>query len=232
MIKLFKFPPAFNLPDPSPFCMKAMVLLKMANLAFNPIETTNPSAGPKGKLPAIEDDGELIGDSEIIRWHIERKYGFDFDKGLGPVERAQAHAFARMLEERTYWLEVYQRWMTEPNWSTIRRTFFDGMPPVVRNLVPVVARRKVRGYLDGQGIGRHTDDERAEMAVRDMRAVAAHLGDKPFFMGATPTGADATVYSFLAATIEPPFASAMKEEALRHANLVAYAKRMRERYFA
>jgi glutathione S-transferase len=232
MIKLIKFPPAFNLPDPSPFCMKVMVLLKMAGLAYEPVVTTNPGKGPKGKLPAIEDDGQRIGDSEIIRWHIERKYGIDFDQDLGPAERAQAHAFARLLEERTYWIEVYNRWLTEPNWSTIRRAFFGGLPPVVRSLVPILARRKVRGYLDGQGIGRHTAEERREMGARDVRAIAQHLGDKPFFMGAAPTGADATVYAFVAAAVDPPFASPMKEEALRHANLVAYNKRMRERFFA
>ena len=232
MIKLIKFPPAFNLPDPSPFCMKVMVLLKMAGIAYEAVVTTNPGKGPKGKLPAIEDGGRLIGDSEVIRWHIERTYGIDFDKGLGPTERAVAHAFARMIEERTYWIEVHNRWLTEPNWSTIRQTFFGGLPPIVRSLVPILAKRKVRSYLDGQGIGRHSDEERREMGIRDMRALATHLGDKPFFMGAAPTGADATVYPFAAAVVDTPFASPMKDEALKQANLVTYTKRMRERFFA
>ena len=30
MITLYTFGPKFGLPDPSPFCMKALVLLKMA----------------------------------------------------------------------------------------------------------------------------------------------------------------------------------------------------------
>ena len=231
MIKLFKFHPAFDLPDPSPFCLKAMVLLKMADLAYTPIPTNNPGRGPKGKLPAIDDDGLLIGDSEIIRWHIEKKYGFDFDRGLGPAERAQAHAFARMLEERTYWLEVHNRWIDAANWPTIRRTFFGRLPPLLRDWVPIVVRRQVRGNLRAQGVGRHGDGERAEMGRRDIRAMADHLGDKAFFMGAAPSGVDATVYAVVANCFDSPIPSPMKDEALRHPNLSAYNKRMRERFF-
>jgi len=88
MIKLIQFPPAFGLPNPSPSCMKVEILLKMAGLAYTIESASNPGKGPKGKLPAIEDDGALVGNSELIRWHLERKYGVDFDKGLGDAERA------------------------------------------------------------------------------------------------------------------------------------------------
>src|SRR5262249_1432920 len=98
MITLIKFPTAFGMPDPSPFVMKVMMLLRMAGLPFETEVARNPGRGPKGKLPAIRDEGELIGDSEIIRWHIERKYAIDLDRGLSPVERATAHAYARMIE--------------------------------------------------------------------------------------------------------------------------------------
>jgi Glutathione S-transferase N-terminal domain len=45
---------------------------------------------PKGKLPYIVDDGEAVGDSTFIRWHIEKKYQIDFDRGLTPEQRAIA----------------------------------------------------------------------------------------------------------------------------------------------
>ena len=34
MITLFTYGPMFGLPDPSPFCMKAEILLKMAGLPY------------------------------------------------------------------------------------------------------------------------------------------------------------------------------------------------------
>jgi glutathione S-transferase len=229
MIRLLQFPPTFSLPNPSPFCIKVEVLLKMAGLPYETVIVPDPRKGPKGKLPAIEDDGQLIGDSELIRWHLERKYKLDFDRELSEAERAVAHAFARLLEERTYWVMVYNRWIA--HWPLLRDTFFGRLPPVVRSLVPPLIQRKVRGYLRAQGVGRHTDAEIYEMGVRDMKAIAAQLGDKPFFMGSEPTGVDATVFATVVSIIDAPFESPVKDAARRHANLADYSKRLRARYF-
>ena len=232
MIRLLQFPPAFNVPNPSPFCVKAELLLKMAGLPYECVVLSDPRKGPKGKLPAIEDDGEIIGDSEIIRWHIERKYKVDFDRGLSEVERATAYAFARLLEERTYWVLVYHRWIAEANWPIIRRALFGSLPPVVRDIVAPLLRRKVRRDLRGHGLGRHAQAEINEMGIRDLRAIATQLGDKPYFMGAEPSGVDATAFATVVNIIDPPFDSPVRQEALGHANLVGYSKRLRAKYFA
>ncbi|HYB10921.1 MAG TPA: glutathione S-transferase family protein [Alphaproteobacteria bacterium] len=231
MIKLYQFPTAFGVPNPSPFCVKVEVLLKMAGLDYESIVSTNPGKGPKGKLPAIEDKGKMIGDSEFIRLHIERQYGIDFDKGLDGRERAVAHAFARLFEERTYWALVYSRWIDESNWPKVHSAFFGSMPPVLRTVLPAMFRKKVRGYLNGHGIGRHSQDEIYALGVSDIRSAADWLGEKHYFMGEAPTGVDATVYAFTENLISPPHETPMKAEALRHANVVAYTRRMRERYF-
>jgi glutathione S-transferase len=97
MITLYGFGPAFGLPDPSPFVMKAELLLKMAGLPYK-ADTGGMRKAPKGKLPYIVDDGEAVGDSTFIRWHIEKKYQIDFDRGLTPEQRAIAWAFEKMLE--------------------------------------------------------------------------------------------------------------------------------------
>lgn len=229
MITLMHYGPAFGLPDPSAFCMKAELLLKLAGLHYESDTVGDPRRGPKGKLPAIRDDGMLIGDSELIRSHIERKYGVDFDRGLDDAARATAHAFARMLEERTYWVLIFNRWIE--NWPATRATFFGRLPPVVRQVVPALVQRKVRADLNGHGLGRHGRDDIYAMGIADMRAVATQLADTPFFMGGAPTGADATVYAFVAGILDPPFESPLKDEVRRHANLVAYAARMRERFY-
>lgn len=231
MITLIKYAPAFGLSDPSPFCMKAELLLKLSGLPYVNEIAGDPRRGPKGKLPAIVDDGTTIGDSEIIRWHIEAKYKIAFDKGLTEFEKARSHAFARMLEERTYWAIVYSRWIEPENWPAFSAALFAGMPPVLRNLIPPIARRKVRGYLKAQGIGRHSRDELYKMAAADIRAVAVELADKAFFMGPEPKGIDATVYAFMASIVEAPFETPLKAEALRHANLMAYCRRMKGRFF-
>jgi glutathione S-transferase len=232
MIKLIQFPRAFGLPNPSPFCIKVEVLLKMAGLAYECEFATNPGKGPKGKLPAIEDDGQLIGDSEIIRWHLEKKYGVDFDQGLEPAERAGGHALSRMVEERTYWVMVYSRWIEARNWPVLRDTFFGGVPAPLRGLVSSQIRKSVVRTLRAHGFGRHRPDEIYAMGAADIDAVAAELGEKPFLLGSEPTSADAAVYPVIAGILVPPqFESPAKEAVKRHANLVAYAERMRARFF-
>ena len=87
MITLYSFGPGFGLPDPSPFVTKAEVLLKMAELPYRS-DTTGFKKAPKGKLPYIDDGGEIISVSTFIRWHLERKYNIDFDLTFG---RATLH---------------------------------------------------------------------------------------------------------------------------------------------
>lgn len=231
MITLIKFPPAFGLPDPSPFCIKAEMLLKMAGLPYRVDEAIHPGRGPKGKLPAIVDGNLTLGDSELIRRHVERAARVDFDAGLSPAERALAHAFARMLEERTYWVGVYSRWIEPGPWTAVRQAIFGGLPPVVRAVVAGLARRHVRRALHLQGIGRHSRQEIYDFGIADFRAVAAHLGDKPYFMGARPSAVDATVYGMVAAIVVPDLDTPLREEALRHPNLVAYERRLRAQFW-
>src|SRR6476661_2469468 len=116
MITLYSFGPGFGLPDPSPFVTKAEVLLKMAKLPYR-IDTSGFKKAPKGKLPYIDDDGETIADSTFIRWHLEKKYKIDFDRGLSPEQRAIAWAFEKMLEEHLYWAVVHARWMDDVNFA-------------------------------------------------------------------------------------------------------------------
>ena len=116
MITLYTFGPAFGLPDPSPFVTKAEVLLKIAGLPYR-TDTQGFRKAPKGKLPYIEDDGERIADSTFIRWHIEKKYRIDLDRGLAPEQRATAWAFEKMADEHLYWAVVDARWMDDTNRS-------------------------------------------------------------------------------------------------------------------
>ena len=73
MLILHTFGPAFGLPDPSPFCMKAMALLKMSGLEHQCV-SGDPRKAPKGKLPCLVDGDATIADSTFIRWHLEEKY--------------------------------------------------------------------------------------------------------------------------------------------------------------
>ncbi len=124
MITLYGFGPAFGLPDPSPFVTKVDVLLKMAGLEFR-TDANGFRKAPKRKLPYIDDGAILVADSTFIRWHIEKKYGFDFDAGLSAEQRAVAWAFEKMAEEHLY---IRAGWMTRI--STRGRASFSSRRPL------------------------------------------------------------------------------------------------------
>ena len=230
MITLYTFGPYFDLPDASPFVMKAEVLLQMANLPYE-TNTGGFNKAPKGKLPYITDDGEIIADSTLIRLHIERKYGFDFDARLSRPERGIAWALEKMCEDHLYWPGLHARWMEDANFNKGPRRFFDSAPAPLRPFVVAMVRRQVRRNLWGHGMGRHTTAEMDALAARDIDAIADVLADKAYLMGERPCGADATIFPMMAHALCPLFDTAIRTRAEQHPNLVAYTDRLMTQYF-
>jgi glutathione S-transferase len=230
MITLYGFGPAFGLPDPSPFVTKAEVLLKMAGLTYR-TDTKGLRKAPKGKLPYIDDDGERIADSTFIRWHIERKYRIDLDRGLSAEQRAIAWAFEKMAEDQLYWAVVDARWTDDGNFARGPIQFFRSVPAPVRPLAIALIRRAVRGRLRAHGMGRHSREEIVALGARSIDAIAEYLGEKPYFLGAEPTGVDATMFAFAASLLCPRFETPLRSAAERHDNLKRYVGRMAARYY-
>jgi hypothetical protein len=155
MITLFTFGPYFGLPDGSPFVIKAMLLLKFAGLAYSEDRGEFRKA-PKGKLPYINDDGTVVPDSTFIRFHIEKKYCFDFDAGLTPEQKAAAWAIEKMCEEHLWLALLATRWLDDANFAKGSAQSFKAVPLPFRPIVQSLVRRKVAKTLKLQGIGRHT----------------------------------------------------------------------------
>mgnify|MGYP000607287891 CR=1 FL=1 len=162
MITLFGSGPNFGLPDASPFVTKVEILLRMSKLPFEKAMMSFSKA-PKGKIPYIDDDGKLLGDSTFIRWHMENKYGIDFDRGLTAEQQAIAWAFEKMAEDNLYWVSVHARWMDDSNFERGPVTFFNAAPAIVRPFVVAMVRRRVRKSLRDQGMGRHSAEEIAAL---------------------------------------------------------------------
>lgn len=140
MITLYQFPPAYGLPNASPFCMKVETYLRMAGLPYRSEYGFHIPKAPKGKLPYIEDDGRVIADSGLILDYLKATHGNPLDGHLSPAERATALAFVRLLDEHFFWAGgVQPRWVEAAGWQVTRAAFFQGLSGPMALIVPLVA---------------------------------------------------------------------------------------------
>jgi glutathione S-transferase len=95
-----------------------------------------------------------------------------------------------------------------------------------------MVRRQVRKNLYAQGLGRHSEAQIAELGGRDIDALSALLADQSWVGGDTPCAADATVGAFVMAAMSSHFDTPLSRRVNQHANLVAYAQRIEQRFFA
>lgn len=230
MITLFTIGQGFGLPEISPYVTKTEVQLRMAGLDYCKVQGSREQA-PKGQLPWIEDDGEVVGDSHFIRLHLERKYGVDFDAGLTGAERGQAWAVERMVENHLGWNMVNLRWLDPANFERGPAGFFEGLPDSLRDEVVAQVLAEVAANVRAAGLGRHSPDEILGLGVRSLQALSAMIGTRPYLMGERPCGTDATIFAMLAAMLTPHFDGPLRRAVLRFDNLTAYADRMMAAYY-
>jgi glutathione S-transferase len=203
----------------------------MAEVPHRLVTLTSPPRSSTGKIPYVEfPSGERLADSGLIIERICLDYAVDLDAGLSTTQLALGHAVRRMIEEHLYFAGIHERWITPAGYAATSRDYFAFMPFPLRSLLPLLLRRKMRGYLHAQGVGRHPDAQITRAASADLASLAELLGDHEYFHG-QPSTIDATLYGFVAAWMSHRFDSAIKQEATSHANLVAYCNRMRDRYW-
>ena len=222
MITLNTFGPAFGLPDASPFCLKAMCLLKMSGVDWQVNPGVDSRKAPMQKLPVLIDNDLIIADSDAIRTHLEQTYGTDFDQGLDAAAQPFARALIRMAEEHLYFCLVYDRWKVDANWAQIKTVFFGNLPAPVRAVVPGIARRSVLGFLNGQGMGRFSYQQMMTRAEHDLVAFELAIGEGPFLFGQTAVAADASVGSLLAEIAASPCETDLRERVRRSKVLTNY----------
>lgn len=230
-IKLYQFTPGWGLPNASPFCMKLETYLRMANIPYQPIPGNDPRKAPKGKLPYVEVDGKIIADSTLIIDYLKKTRGNPLDQNLTPQQNAMALAMQALLEDHLYWISVWSRWAEPTGWSHLQQTFFRRVPRFLRNLVSKKIQKHVLQQLNAHGMGRHSTQEIISLGQRDINALAALLGDKPFLLGDQPTSIDACLFAFIGSIWFAPWENLLKAQLEKHPNLLDFYRRMAQRYF-
>ncbi len=214
----------------SPFAAKLEIWLRLAGLPFT-LKPANMARAPKGKAPYIEENGALMGDSQLIIAHLKRTRGVTLDDWLSADQLATGQALRRMLEEATYFAITYARWVDPVGWAAYRPIMGTMFPPVVGGLVLPLVRSQVRKATHSQGTGRHSAADVYAMAADDFDALAWTLGDQPYVFGDQPCSLDATAAAWVESVLAFPAESALRDAVREHTNLVAYSERIKARCY-
>ncbi len=228
MLTLRTFKPFRGTMAASSFALKADALLAMSGLPYER-EHSMPQKQPLRKLPVLVDGDLTIPDSALIQRHLETAHGVDFDSALNATDRAQATALRRLVEEHLYFLGGHFRWTQHP--GVIQDEFMGEVPKPIRGFVFRMVDKGRAKALDGQGLGRRDDARLRVLVKEDVDAIAAMLGDTDFLFGDSPTGIDASVWGCIHSSLRCELDSPLKTEMQRHANLVTYEARFRERFY-
>lgn len=226
-IELHQFTTPWDLPNPSPFCLKVETFLRLAELDYTVCPWT-PLAAPLGKAPFLRLDGELVADSSTILETLLARTDGALDRHASAQQLAAVHAVVRMLEEHTYWGLLCLRWLDDEAWSTYRWVIGQAVPALVRRPMTAWMRRGVRRAAHAHGLGRHSKDEVLRRVHRDLDAVEAVL-QHPFLLGEHPCSSDASVYAFLEALAHPLGTAALQDRFAPGTPLRAYLDVMRTR---
>lgn len=221
---------AWGAPDFSPFVIKLETWLRLAGIPYQRRDGGNPLRAPKGKIPYVELDGRLLGDSQLILEELTRRHDIQLDTGLTPEQRATARAVRRMVEEGLYFVTLRLRWVEDDGYAVLYPAFSKLFPAPIAPVAMALVRRNVRRSAQAQGAGRHSREEVLAMGIADLFSVETLLGNQPYLLGDVPRSIDATLYAFLTAIQTMPVDTPV-HAAARSPRLTAYTTRIRERYW-
>ncbi|XP_070541195.1 failed axon connections homolog [Ptychodera flava] len=212
----------------SPFPLKLETYLKFAKIPYKVVLEKSLRESPKGKLPWIEYNGRVMGDSGLIIEFLNDEFKIDLNKNLNPTEKAIGRAFQKMAEENMFW--GHPHWIFSRNhedWPNIGRVLKMKWKYL---LFPIVWRNHSK-LVYGHGIGRHTDRELFSVVQKDLRAISTFLGDKKFLFGDEPCEYDCAIFGQLAQLLWCPFPGSPQQILIKGElkNLEKYCHSMKER---
>lgn len=196
-ITLYTLGGAFGMRNVSPFCFKVEMLLTQLGIPFEMVEEPDPRQAPKGKLPYVKIDGEVIADSDLITRKLDALTQGRVFGDLTPEQRGIGLGLTRLAEEHLYWILVASRWLDDAWWPNVVDGFFHIAPSFIRPFIAGRARKGMRQTYDLQGLGRHTQSEQEQFARDDLAALENAVGEHGFLFGDTPSYFDFAIAAIL-----------------------------------
>ncbi len=182
----------------SPFCDKVRRILAYKNIPFEVYEWPLAEVpriaerNPTGKLPFIEWDGEIIGDSTDIALAVEARVPSPPLLPADPTQRALVLALEDWADESLYFYEMCLRFGDEDfdrNFPKVAGT----LPPDVQTMMAPMLRENFKQVTATQGVGRKPKEQLARDVERLFATIEALQQPTGFVVGDKLTLADIAI---------------------------------------
>jgi glutathione S-transferase len=220
MLTLYSWPALCGVADNNGYGLKVYAFLKLTEVPFAHEHIFDATNAPRGQLPYIDDDSEIIGDSETIIAHLIRKYRLTIDDALAVTQRDTDHLVTRMLDD-LYWVMSYSRWKDDRYWPAFRDMLLREHPSVTeKSLLKAKAYNAQRYHY--AGIGRYEADAAIARGLADLRVLARLIPANSFVHSDKPTSIDAGIYGFIANIYFYNIDTPLKQFVVAHDNIVRH----------
>jgi glutathione S-transferase len=222
MLTLVSYPGLYGLTDNNPYGLKVFAFLKLCNLAFRHEHILDAKDAPRGQLPYLIDNGEIIGDSDTIIAYLIRQYALPIDNGLTARQRDTDLLIRRLLDD-LYWIMSYSRWKDPCFWPMFRDAFLKAHSGITKEGLDAAQDYNFKRYYY-QGIGRYEPEAVYARGIANLGVVANLLPAEGFLFGTKPSSIDAAIYGFIANIYFYEIDTPLKKFLVSRPNLVAHCR--------
>lgn len=219
----------------SPFIYKLEAWLRLANLPYETViktPVTLMDSAPRGTVPYVELDGEIVGDSHHIIDRLKAQHNDPLDDArLTSAQHAQGHLIQALFEYEMYYILAHDRWVSG-DYKTYGQFFFADVSEEDRDAVIEDFHKFIEQKCIEWKVGRFELEIIHDMFRKNLEVLADSFGEGPWLFGENPTTYDAGLFGQLASVVHFPITNPCVLISREHPSLVQYCDMARDAFLA